>query len=56
MVESEKHWRAELMEGGVRAAQRDAFEILPEARAPRYNIHSKTLSSKGKEGSGFLVK
>jgi len=30
MVESEKHWRAELMEGGVRAAEREAFELLPE--------------------------
>ena len=42
MVESEKHWRAELMEGGVRAAEREAFELLPEARAPRYNINKSS--------------
>ena len=30
MVEVEKQQRAQLMEGGVRAAEREAFELLPE--------------------------
>ena len=30
MVETERAQRGELVEGGVRAAEREAFELLPE--------------------------
>ena len=33
MVENERAHRAELVEGGVRNAEREAFELLPEVNS-----------------------